>query len=42
MTAPIVQRLRKTAAVLSEQRVSIRTLAQAHGTVAAMGLLTRI
>lgn len=42
MTAPIVQRLRKTPAALSEERVSMQTLAQAHGTVAAMGPVARI
>ena len=39
MTAPIGQRLRKTAAALSEERVSLQTLAQAHGTAAAIGLV---
>ena len=34
MTAPIVQRLRETAAALSEERVSMQTLAQAHGPAA--------
>ena len=39
MTAPIVQRLRETAAALSEERVSMQTLAQAHGTAAHGTLL---
>ena len=39
MTAPIVQRLRETAAALSEERVSMETLAQAHGTAAHGTLL---
>ena len=34
MTVPIVQRLRETAAALSEERVSMQTLAQAHGPAA--------
>ena len=39
MTAPIVQRLRETAAALSEERVSMQTLAHAHGTAAHGTLL---
>ena len=39
MTAPIVQRLRETAAALSEDRVSMQTLAQAHGSAAHGTLL---
>jgi hypothetical protein len=39
MTAPIVQRLRETAAALSEELVSMQTLAQAHGTAAHGTLL---
>ena len=39
MTAPIVQRLRETAAALSEERVSTQTLAHAHGTAAHGTLL---
>lgn len=39
MTAPIVQRLRETAATLSEERVSMHTLAQAHGPAAHGTLL---
>jgi hypothetical protein len=39
MTAPIVQRLRETAAALTEERVSMQTLAQAHGTAAHGTLL---
>jgi len=39
MTAPIVQRLRETAAALSEERVSMQTLAQAHGPAAHGTLL---
>ena len=39
MTAPIVQRLRETAAALSEERVSMQTLAQAQGTAAHGTLL---
>jgi len=34
MTATILQRLRETAADLSEERVSMKTLAQAHGPAA--------
>ncbi len=39
MTATIVQRLRETAADLSEERVSMKTLAQAHGPAAHGTLL---
>jgi hypothetical protein len=39
MTAPIVQRLRETAAALSGERVSMQTLAQAHGPAAHGTLL---
>lgn len=39
MTAPIVQRLRETAAALSEERVSMQTLAHAHGSAAHGTLL---
>ena len=39
MTAPIVQRLRQTAAALSDERVSMHTLAQAHGPAAHGSLL---
>ena len=39
MTAPIVQRLRETAASLTEERVSMQTLAHAHGTAAHGTLL---
>lgn len=39
MTAPIVQRLREKAATLSEERVSMHTLAQAHGPAANGTLL---
>ena len=39
MTAPIVQRLRETAAALSEERVSMQTLAHAHGPAAQGTLL---
>lgn len=39
MTAPIVQQLRETAAALSEDRVSMQTLAQAHGPAAHGSLL---
>ncbi|MBA3623531.1 MAG: exopolysaccharide biosynthesis protein [Methylibium sp.] len=39
MTATIVQRLRETAAALSEERVSMQTLAQAHGPAAHGTLL---
>ena len=39
MTAPIVQRLRETAATLPAERVSMQTLAQAHGPAANGTLL---
>lgn len=39
MTAPIVQRLRATAAALRGERVSIQALAQAHGPAAHGTLL---
>ena len=39
MTASIVQRLRETAAALSQERVSMQTLAQAHGPEAQGTLL---
>jgi len=39
MTAPIVRRLRETAAALSEERVSMQTLAHAHGSAAHGTLL---
>jgi len=39
MTVPIAQRLRETAAALSEERVSMQTLAQAHGPAAHGTLL---
>lgn len=39
MTAPIVQQLRETAAALSEERVSMQTLANAHGAAAHGTLL---
>ena len=39
MTAPIVQRLRDAAAALSDDRVSMHTLAQAHGSAAHGTLL---
>jgi hypothetical protein len=42
MTVPILQRLREAAAALSEERVSMQTLAQAHGTAAVIGLVVRI
>jgi hypothetical protein len=42
MTAPILQRLCEAAATLSEERVSMQTLAQAHGTAAAIGLVVWI
>jgi hypothetical protein len=42
MTVPILQRLREAAAALSEERVSMQTLAQAHGTAVAIGLVVWI
>jgi hypothetical protein len=39
VTAPIVQRLRETAAALSDERVSMQTLAHAHGPAAHGTLL---
>ncbi len=39
MTGPLVQRLRETAAGLSDERVSMQTLAQAHGPAAHGTLL---
>lgn len=42
MTVPILQRLREAAAALSEERVSMQTLPQAHGTAAAIGLVVWI
>ena len=43
-TAPIVQRLRETAAGLPGERVSVQTMAQAHGPAAhgTMLLLTAV